>query len=387
MIRATLRFLGWPLLFGLLFGLILVLAIPSLRHNFLKQLDKLPFTEVLDGDLFYSESARPLSYANAVEKAAPAVVNIFSRRHTEKTLHPLADDPIFRRFFDAADQSQQQRMLSSLGTGVIVNEEGYILTNNHVIDKAEEIIVLLKDTREARATLVGSDAATDLAVLKIDLKNLSPITLGNPQQARVGDIVLAIGNPFGMGQTVTQGIISATNRYGLGISDYENFIQTDAAINPGNSGGALINAKGHLLGINTATLDSSNSGRSVGIGFAIPSDMAIQTMSEIIEFGRVIRGWLGVSAGPLTKEIQNRFELESDNGVIIEDVDPSGPASAAGLQAGDIITHLNNKAIGNGRNGMYLMSRIRPGEQVDINILRDGYPMTITAIAGSKPES
>lgn len=385
LIKATLGFLGWPLLLGPLMGLMIVLLIPELRYSLIKQLNNLPFANVLDGTVIYGDSERPLSYANAVEQAAPAVVNIFSRKTVTDKSHPLVNDPIFRRFFNSADQLQQQRMLSALGTGVIVNNNGHILTNNHVIDQADDIIVLLRDGREARARLIGTDIATDLAVLKIDLNNLTPITLGQPSRARVGDIVLAIGNPFGMGQTVTQGIISATGRYGLGLSDYENFIQTDAAINPGNSGGALINARGDLLGINTATLDSSNSGRSVGIGFAIPADMAIQTMSEIIEFGQVIRGWLGVVADPLTRVIQNRYELTSDNGVVIKEVYENGPASVAGIQAGDIVTHINSQAIGNGRNGMYLMSQIRPGEEVELNIIRQGYPIIINAIASERP--
>ncbi|MFT4609801.1 MAG: serine protease DegS, partial [Cellvibrionaceae bacterium] len=266
------RYFLQPVLFGLLLGFGAILFIPELRYSFGEQVSH----------FFRLGNTQVLSYANAVSKAAPAVVNISSRKQIDAPRNPLFDDPLFRHFFNSSDVPKQQRMSSALGSGVIINKEGYLLTNFHVIDDAEEIIVTLYDGRLLKAKIVGSDEATDLAVLKINADNIQTIILGDPQSAFIGDIVLAIGNPFNVGQTVTQGIISATGRYGLGLNVYENFIQTDAAINPGNSGGALIDINGRLLGINTAILDRNNDGSSIGIGFAIPADIAVNIMNDII---------------------------------------------------------------------------------------------------------
>ena len=238
------------------------------------------------------------SYADAARAALPSVVHIFTSKEVKSQRSPFADDPLFRHFFgDRLDNRPQQRA-SGLGSGVVVSPEGYILTNNHVTTGADQIVVALRDGRETLARVVGSDPETDLAVLKIDLKNLPAITIGRSEGLRVGDVALAIGNPFGVGQTVTMGIISATGRNQLGLNSYEDFIQTDAAINPGNSGGALVDANGNLTGINTAIF--SKSGGSQGIGFAIPVKLAMEVMKSIIEHGQVIRGWLGIEVQPLS---------------------------------------------------------------------------------------
>ena len=299
------------------------------------------------------------SYADAVEKAAPAVVNIFTQKLVTERVHPLMEDPLFRHFFGDNEGNSRQRLESSLGSGVIISSEGYILTNNHVIEAADEIEVALRDGRTASASVVGTDPDTDLAILKIETPQLQSITLGHSKQLRVGDVVLAIGNPFGVGQTVTSGIVSATGRNMLGINTYENFIQTDAAINPGNSGGALITANGNLVGINTAIF--SRSGGSQGIGFAIPIDLARDVMQQIIEHGEVIRGWLGVAIQNITEDLAQSFELESLDGVIISNIIRSGPADQAGLTRGDVITRINGDAVNNVRTALNLIGQAKPG--------------------------
>jgi len=380
--RRLLSYIGMPILIGIIVGIAAIATMPdtrsqitmSLRNNW--------------ANLTSSTRSRPFSYADSVKLAAPAVVNIFTRKTVRENRHPLLDDPLFRHFFNNSDSPQRKRMESSLGSGVIINKEGYLLTNNHVIDGADQIVVLLRDGREASATLIGSDPETDLAVLKIPLSGLTAITLGEPKQALIGDIVLAIGNPFGIGQTVTQGIISATGRYGLGINTYENYLQTDAAINKGNSGGALIDAQGQLLGINTAILGSPDSaGTSVGIGFAIPADMAVRIMGEIIEFGRVVRGWLGIEAQSLNSRIIRAYNLETTNGVLVTAIVPLGPADIAGIDVGDVITHVNNKPIGDGRDGMNIIANSRPGETVNIRLLRKGKEFYLKTVVGTRPQA
>ena len=310
------------------------------------------------------------SYADAVEKAAPAVVNIFTQKLVTERVHPLMEDPLFRHFFRDNQGPTRQRLESSLGSGVIISPEGYILTNNHVIETADEIEVALRDGRTAAAIIVGTDPDTDLAILKIELTELQSITLGHSQHLRVGDVVLAIGNPFGVGQTVTSGIVSATGRNMLGINTFENFIQTDAAINPGNSGGALITADGNLIGINTAIF--SRTGGSQGIGFAIPIDLARDVMQQIIEHGEVIRGWLGVAIQDITPDLARSFGLESFDGVIISNIIRNGPADEAGLMRGDVITHVNTQAVKDVRAALSLISQARPGTSVKISGIREG---------------
>ncbi len=325
----------------------------------------------------------PASYANAVEMAAPSVVNINTTKLVGGRKHPLYDDPAFRRFFEDQQQIPRQRRDNSLGSGVIISEQGYILTNNHVIAGADEIQVALADGRQAAAQVVGSDPETDVAVLKISLTNLPSITFGQSDVLRVGDVVLAIGNPFGVGQTVTQGIVSATERSHLGISTFENFIQTDAAINPGNSGGALVNAAGELVGINTAIY--SRSGGSQGVGFAIPASLVKSVMKQILEFGHTIRGWLGIEIQTISPALAESFGLAETRGVIIAGVMPKGPADTAGLKTGDIILQINGQAITDGTDALNHIAQTAPGNEILLGGVRQGQPLTITAHTSSRP--
>ena len=280
------------------------------------------------------------SYRDAAGKAMPSVVNIYTSKASRET-HPLLKDPLFRRFF--GDRAPQDEQLASLGSGVIVSSEGYILTNFHVIDGADAIEVGLADGRKTAATLVGTDPETDLAVIRIRQANLPVMVLGDPEQARVGDVVLAIGNPFGVGQTVTLGIISALGRNNLHINHVENFIQTDAAINFGNSGGALVDTNGHLLGINSAIY--SQSGGSVGIGFAIPVSTAKNVLDAIVKNGEVVRGWIGIESQDITPELADSFGLGKRSGAMIAGVVRGGPADRAGIRPGDILVAVDRKSV------------------------------------------
>ena len=323
------------------------------------------------------------SYADAVAAAQPAVVNIFTRTRIVERAHPLMDDPVFKRFFGDRFGVPRERMETSLGSGVIVSPQGYLLTNNHVIKDADEIQVALADGRITHAKLVGTDPDTDLAILQIEVETPPVITLGNSEKLRVGDVVLAIGNPFGVGQTVTSGIVSATHRSMLGISTYENYIQTDAAINPGNSGGALINAYGELIGINTAIY--SKSGGSQGIGFAIPMSLARDVMTQIIQHGHVQRGWLGIAVQDITPQLAESFKLDSANGVIVTNLIRNGPADQAGLDRGDVITHI----AGNPVNNMYALlntvSQVKPGTEIEIAGIRKGKKFSVAAKVVQRP--
>ncbi len=325
----------------------------------------------------------PVSYADAVEFAAPAVVNIYTRK-TVTTRSPLFDDPLFRRFFgDRFSEVPRSRQETSLGSGVIVSEQGYILTNNHVVAEAEGIEVALRDGRSVSGKVVGTDPETDLAVIKVELEKLPAITLGDSEHLRVGDVVLAIGNPFGVGQTVTLGIVSATGRSQLGISTFENFIQTDAAINPGNSGGALINAGGELVGVNTAIF--SRTGGSQGIGFAIPVSLARGVMQQIIEQGRVSRGWLGVEIQDLNPALAESFGLPDQNGVIIAGVLKRGPADKAGLQPGDVILEINGGAVRDVRSALTTITQAKPGNRIHIKGLRNRKAFELDAEVAERP--
>ena len=375
-----LRYFGWPALFGLIIAAIVTALFPQFISNGPAATPNLVSQAI---------TPRPTpnqvgSYAAAVRKAAPSVVNIYTRTRFS---HPLADDPVFQRFIGGSNMPQRQRMESSLGSGVIVDERGFILTNNHVVAGAEEIVALLYDGREARATVVGTDKDSDLAVLKIDLDQLSAIPRihqDSQTRAEVGDIVLAIGNPFGIGQSVSQGIISATGRSGLSLNRYENYLQTDAAINPGNSGGALIDAYGNLVGINSATLNETS---FVGIGFAIPTQMAVKVLDDIITHGRVIRGWLGVEVQRLAPRIADQLELSPPSALIITAVPIYGPAYNSGLQPGDIITHINGQAVSDGSSEINLIADLAPGDPIELRIIRKNIWLTIKAIAGIRPES
>ncbi|CAI9006675.1 Do family serine endopeptidase AlgW [Pseudomonas sp. fls2-241-R2A-110] len=372
----ALRFFGWPLLAGVLIALLIIqrypqwVGLPSLDVN-LQQAPQTTMTQ-----------QGPVSYADAVTIAAPSVVNLYTTKVINKPNHPLFEDPQFRRFF-GDNSPKQKRMESSLGSGVIMSPEGYLLTNNHVTSGADQIVVALKDGRETLARVIGSDPETDLAVLKIDLKNLPSITVGRSDNIRIGDVALAIGNPFGVGQTVTMGIISATGRNQLGLNNYEDFIQTDAAINPGNSGGALVDANGNLTGINTAIF--SKSGGSQGIGFAIPIKLAMEVMKSIIEHGQVIRGWLGIEVQPLSQELAESFGLSGRPGIVVAGVFRDGPAQKAGLQLGDVILSIDGEPAGDGRRSMNQVARIKPTDKVTIQVMRNGKELNLTAEIGLRP--
>ena len=372
----ALRFFGWPLLAGVLIALLIIqrypqwVGLPSLDVN----LQQAPQTN-------YAQQG-PVTYADAVVRAAPAVANLYTTKVVNRNARPLFEDPQFRHFF-GNNAPKQKRMESSLGSAVLMSPEGYLLTNNHVVLNADQIVVALKDGRETLARVIGSDPETDLAVLKIDLKNLPAITIGRSDSLRIGDIALAIGNPFGVGQTTTMGIISATGRNQLGLNNYEDFIQTDAAINPGNSGGALVDANGNLTGINTAIF--TKSGGSQGIGFAIPINLAMEVMKSIIEHGQVIRGWLGIEVQPLTPDLAESFGLSGRPGIVVAGICRDGPAQKAGLQLGDVILSIDGAPASDGRRSMNQVARIKPSEKISIQVMRNGKELKLTAEVGLRP--
>ncbi|WP_040261809.1 MULTISPECIES: Do family serine endopeptidase AlgW [Pseudomonas] len=372
----VLRYFSWPLVTGVLVALLIILRFPEwvgLPSQDVNLQQAPQSATVIQG---------PISYADAVTIAAPAVVNLYTTKVVNKSSHPLFEDPQFRRFF-GDNLPRQRRWESSLGSAVIMSPEGYLLTNNHVTSGADQIVVALKDGRETLARVIGSDPETDLAVLKIDLKNLPAITIGSSDNLRIGDVALAIGNPFGVGQTVTMGIISATGRNQLGLNTYEDFIQTDAAINPGNSGGALVDANGNLTGINTAIF--SKSGGSQGIGFAIPTKLALEVMKAIIEHGQVIRGWLGIEVQPLTEDLAESFGLKDHPGIVVAGVFRDGPAQKAGLQLGDVILSIDKEPAADGRKSMNQVARTKPGDKIDIEVMRKGKTLKLTAEVGLRP--
>jgi len=369
----ALRFLGWPMLVGVLLALLIIQRYP--------QWVGLPPQIGHDSGVSRSllSQSGPSSYANAVSSAAPAVVNLYTTKIVEKPATQMLDDPMLRQFLGNS-LPNQRRLESSLGSAVIMSSDGYLLTNNHVTAGADQIIVALRDGRETIARVVGSDSETDLAVLKIDLTGLPVMHIGRSDNIRIGDVALAIGNPFGVGQTVTMGIISATGRNQLGLNTYEDFIQTDAAINPGNSGGALVDADGNLIGINTAIF--SKSGGSQGIGFAIPVKLAMDVMQEIIQHGQVVRGWLGIEVQPLTAELAESFGLDGRPGIVVAGIYRDGPAQKAGLQPGDLIISIDGEPATDGRHSMNKVAQTQPGQKIGIEILRNGKPMTLTAEIG-----
>ena len=324
-----------------------------------------------------------VSYAQAVQSAAPAVVNVYSTRFQDVGQHPLFQDPTFKQFFGEAPNMPESRAKNSLGSGVIIDSGGFILTNAHVVADADEIRISLQDGRQALARLIGDDVDTDLAVLKIDLENLPVISLGDSSQLNVGDVVLAIGNPYDFGQTVTQGIVSATGRNRLGITTFEDFIQTDADINPGNSGGALIDAYGRLVGINTAIITKSGGGS--GIGFANPINLALDVMWQLLAHGKVVRGWIGIEARSLNQEMIQQTGLAT-GGVLIAGVLAQGPAHDAGLMPGDIITHINSKAIRDANLAIHAISELKPGTEADLTILRGWDEFNVIAKVAQRPK-
>jgi Do/DeqQ family serine protease len=377
--RVVLKYIGQAVILGLAAAFVLSLLWPSLWRT-------RPATveireTALGPETTASRTHAPRSYAAAVERAAPAVVNINTAKVvTVRPNHPFFDDPALRQLLGRnLDQMvrPQQRVVRNLGSGVIMSVQGYILTNDHVIRGADAIQVTLRDGRTAPARVIGTDPGTDLAVLKIDLPKLPTIVLGHSEQLHVGDVVLAIGNPFGIGQTVTHGIVSATGRNRIGINAFENFIQTDAAINPGNSGGALVDADGSLVGISSAIL--SKTGASHGIGLAIPVSMARGVLEDIIRHGRVIRGWIGIDGHSLTPEIARRFRLNSLEGVYITALFRNGPAHRAGAMPGDILVAINGKKIRDPREAMLAIAGQRPGSKVKLDLLREGSAVSVEA--------
>ena len=365
-LQRLLQFVGWPITAGVIIALLALLLFPQLRgHHAQPQI----------GNAAPPSHYGVVSYADAVNRAAPAVVNVYTEKRVVQRNQSLSNNPFFRHLYNNYNTPQQERMQKTLGSGVIVDDSGLILTNNHVINGADRIAVLLYDGRVTSAELIGMDSDNDLAVLKIQLDNITAITQGDSDKVRVGDVVLAIGNPFGVGQSVSQGIVSATGRWNVGISEVaarENFIQTDAAINPGNSGGALVDAYGNLIGINTAVLDESNT--SAGISFAVPARIAMESLREIAKHGRVIRGWLGIEGG----------QHPRIKGIIISGIDLNGPAHQAGILPDDILTHINDIEIEDARQCMEIVNRLVPQSKVKIRLIRNGNPVTVEAIAGER---
>ncbi len=322
------------------------------------------------------------SFNDAVAATAPAVVNIYASKVYQERRHPLFDDPLFQRFFGTAPTAPKQRRDSSIGSGVIMNTDGYILTNAHVIQIANDIRVTLNDSRQVQAQLIGLDTDTDLAILKISLENLPQIPIGDSSKLQVGDIVLAIGNPYNFGQTVTQGIVSATSRKRRGISYFDDFIQTDADINLGNSGGALINATGELVGINTAIISST--GGSEGIGLATPINQALDVMQQIIKNGKVVRGWLGIEAQILSQDVIEAANLET-GGVLVTAIMRNGPAENAGIVPGDIMISINGQNVASPDQTIETITDIEPGTEIKIKILRGWELQELTARIAQRP--
>ena len=326
----------------------------------------------------------PFSYADAVAAAAPSVVNIYTTKITKVEGRPLFKDPVFQRFFGNYYSKPTLKEEHSLGSGVVVDANGYILTNHHVIESASDIRIVADGQPPMPARVVGRDPDTDLAVVQAGGEALPAALLGDSGGLRVGDVVLAIGNPFGVGKTVTQGIIGATGRHELGLANYEDFIQTDAAINQGNSGGALINARGEVIGINTAIL--SRSGGSHGIGFAIPIALARQVMQQIIEHGRVIRGWIGVSGQQLTPELAESLDIEMVDGVLISGVLTGGPADNAGILPGDVLQSIDSEAVNDIRSLLNRIATVTPGTKLRLGVWRNNRNVAIPVRVAERPE-
>ncbi|MGH6959658.1 MAG: Do family serine endopeptidase [Dongiaceae bacterium] len=328
-------------------------------------------------------TARIGSYHEAVQRAAPSVVNIFTSKEIREPRHPLRNDPIFRHFF-GNQVPEEARRASSLGSGVIVSTTGYVLTNHHVVEAADEIEVALHDGKKLLAKVVGNDPETDLAVLRVNAENLPAITFGSSDALKVGDVVLAIGNPFGFGQTVTGGIVSALGRTGLGINTFENFIQTDAAINPGNSGGALVDAGGNLVGINTAIF--SRSGSSIGIGFAIPVSTAKMVLEQIVRSGSVTRGWIGVEVQEITPPVAESFKLGGTRGALIAGVLRGGPADKAGVKPGDVLLEVDGRPVADPTAMLNLIAALPPGGSARMKIKRQGRDIDAEVTVGRRPK-
>jgi Do/DeqQ family serine protease len=322
------------------------------------------------------------SFRDAARQAMPAVVNIFTSQEIKRPRSPFLDNPLLRQFFgDPLDTGPLRR--EGLGSGVIVSADGYILTSNHVIESVDQIEIALADSRKVRARVVGTDPETDLAVLKIEVDKLPFITFAQPDQLRVGDVVLAIGNPFGVGQTVTLGIVSGLGRSQLGITTFENFIQTDAAINPGNSGGALVDVEGNLVGINTAIY--SETGGTQGIGYAIPVSIARQVMEQIVEKGSVTRGWIGVGLQDITAEIAQSFNLPATRGVLITQVVRGSPADKGGIRPGDVLLAVNGRPVADSVTMLNMIAALQPGQNATLRLAREQAESDVAVTIGRRP--
>lgn len=365
-------------------ALALLFIVNTLKPGLLPNAARSGVVTLYENTPLANNQSTALGLSAAAQKAMPAVVNIFTSTTIRTPANPFMEDPRFRFFFGDPGEVEPQNS-SSLGSGVIVSHDGFILTNHHVVEAADQIEVALADGRKAKAHVIGSDPETDLAVIKIELPgNLPAITFGQPEQARVGDMVLAIGNPFGVGETVTMGIISALKRDHMGINTFENFIQTDAAINPGNSGGALVDGNGNLLGINSAIY--SPNGGSLGIGFAISATTAKISMEQIIQHGSVTRGWIGAGVRELNIELAQALKLSSAKGVLITEVMPNSPAQKAGIKTGDILIEIDGKAIDNTNAMLETIASQTPGTVVAINLLRNEANTRVQVKIGKRPK-
>lgn len=365
-------------------GLALLFVVATMKPQWLRGAPSLaPPPQVTIQQSTAQESARAVatkSYAAAAQRAMPAVVSVYTTKEIRRT--PSVEDPIFDRFFGDRSQGRAERV-AGLGSGVIAAAEGYVLTNHHVVQAADEIAVALADGRKVAATLVGADPETDVAVLRIEARDLPVITLGSSESLNVGDVVLAIGNPFDVGQTVTMGIVSAVGRNNLGINRYENFIQTDAAINQGNSGGALIDTDGNLVGINTAIY--SRSGGSIGIGFAIPTAIVTEVMRDLIAQGRVTRGYFGIEPVDITPELVAALKLRRDQGVVVRGVQRSAPASNAGMEPGDVLLSINALPVRDTPGMLNQIARLAPGSVAKVRVERNSRELDLSVTVGERP--
>ncbi len=367
-------------------GLALLFIVATLKPEWLRRSPVALSTPVSGNVSIQQVAAQPGSrpeptgsYADAAKRAAPAVVSIYTTKEVKERRSPI-DDPLFERFFGQPPRSGREY---SLGSGVIATADGYVLTNNHVVQAADEIAVALPDGRRLPAQLIGADPDTDLAVLRVKATNLPAITFGRAEALAVGDVVLAIGNPFDVGQTVTMGIVSALGRNNLGINRYENFIQTDAAINQGNSGGALIDAHGNLVGVNTAIY--SRSGGSIGIGFAIPTTIITDVLDQLIKQGKVVRGYFGIEPEDISQEIADVYKLPTATGVHVRGVVPQGPAAKGGVEPGDIIVSINDLKVENTPGLLNQIAKLTPGSAARVVVLRNAKELPLSVTVGERP--
>ncbi len=375
----------WLLLAQIIAALVLVLAALLALDRLIPGLLPAAGDGVVIREAAHDGAARTVSsYADAAGKSRPSVVNIFTSKEVRARRNPFMDDPVLRRFFgDRPNAENRTQRVSNLGSGVIVSADGYILTNHHVIEAADEIQVALPEGKTLPAKVVGTDPETDVAVLKVDHSGLPAITFARQDGLSVGDVVLAIGNPFGVGQTVTMGIVSALGRSHLGINTFENYIQTDAAINPGNSGGALVDGSGNLIGVNTAIF--SRSGGSLGIGFAIPVSIVRQVMEQIIAHGGVTRGWVGIEVQEINPEIAESFGLKSTDGALIAGVLRGGPADRAGIHPGDVLVAVNDKPVTDSVSLLNLIAALPPGQIAKLRLIREQKPLQASATVEKRP--